>query len=246
MPWSAPQAIECFHLAFLATLRASVNPERYVLKGGANLRYFFGSQRYSEDIDLDIAADTDSLQGQVDAALRNVAFVLRSTEIKVGEGEITRPKQTPTTRRWKVPLIVPGFDDPVRTKIEFSARNGEARYELAEVPGDVVRAYGIVAPLTQHYLKPAAIKQKVLALAYRNQTQARDVFDLDLLFRGAAWDQNDVEREVRALAAEQATALPYTVFQDQVVPFLDGPIAVLYDERAWDQMQTRVVSELLR
>jgi hypothetical protein len=86
----------------------------------------------------------------------------------------------------------------------------------------------------------------VLALAYRNQTQARDVFDLDLLFRGAAWDQNDVEREVRALAAEQATALPYTVFQDQVVPFLDGPIAVLYDERAWDQMQTRVVSELLR
>ncbi len=69
MSWRAHHAIECFHLAFLATLRASVQPQRYVLKGGANLRYFYASNRYSEDIDLDIAADTVSLQGQVDATL---------------------------------------------------------------------------------------------------------------------------------------------------------------------------------
>jgi hypothetical protein len=245
MSWRAHHAIECFHLAFLATLRASVQPQRYVLKGGANLRYFYASNRYSEDIDLDIAADTVSLQGQVDATLKSVAFVLRSTELRIAVDQITKPKQTLTTRRWKVPLIVPGFDEPVRTRIEFSARNGDTRYELAEVPGDVVRPYGIVAPLTQHYLKPAAIKQKVLALAYRNQTQARDVFDLELLFRGAR-NGCDVERDVRERAAEHATALPYAVFTDQVVPFLDDPIAALYDERAWDRMQATVVTELLR
>lgn len=245
--WSTPQAIECFHLAFLTTLRASVRPDRYVLKGGANLRYFFGSQRYSEDIDLDVhGPDNTSLEGQVDAAIRNVAFVLRASDISVAVDGITKPKQTATTRRWKVPLIVPGIADFVRTKVEFSARNGETRYKLEEVPSDLIRPYGIVAPLTQHYLKPAAIKQKVLAMAYRGQTQARDVFDLDLLFRGAAWDANELDSEIRELAANQATALPYSAFRDQVVPFLDGPIAALYDERAWDQMQSAVVSALLR
>jgi hypothetical protein len=48
------QVIELFHLAFLQVLQARLDQSRYVLKGGANLRYFFDSVRYSEDIDLDL------------------------------------------------------------------------------------------------------------------------------------------------------------------------------------------------
>jgi predicted nucleotidyltransferase component of viral defense system len=51
---SPVQTIEFFHIAFLAVLGTRLDSARYVLKGGANLRYFFGSQRYSEDIDLDL------------------------------------------------------------------------------------------------------------------------------------------------------------------------------------------------
>lgn len=48
------QRIELFHLAFLEMLSKRLDLSRYVLKGGANLRYFFGSVRYSEDIDIDL------------------------------------------------------------------------------------------------------------------------------------------------------------------------------------------------
>ena len=47
---------EAFHLLFLERLFASSDPSLYVLKGGANLRFFFGSPRYSEDVDLDVVA----------------------------------------------------------------------------------------------------------------------------------------------------------------------------------------------
>jgi hypothetical protein len=138
------------------------------------------------------------------------------------------------------------LDDPVRTKIEFSNRNGETRYALQSVPAEIVKPYGLAEPLVQRYLPPAAAKQKVLALALRNETQARDVFDLDLLFRGFSWEPNDVPADVRANAANAAESLTFQVFADQVLPFLDSDIATLYDEYAWDNMQTRVIEELLR
>lgn len=80
MVWTASTAVECFHLAFLAALRTKVHPDRYVLKGGANLRYFYGSQRYSEHIDLDIAARgaSASLEHQVDGALKLATAIIKS------------------------------------------------------------------------------------------------------------------------------------------------------------------------
>ena len=51
---SNAQIIELFHVAFLDVLSSRLDPARYVLKGGTNLRYFFESLRYSEDIDLDM------------------------------------------------------------------------------------------------------------------------------------------------------------------------------------------------
>jgi hypothetical protein len=246
MDWTRPRAIECFHVAFLAALRTKVPPDRYVLEGGANLRYFYGSQRYSEDIDLDITAQASpSLEKQVDAALKIVASIVKTTGITVDTGAIRKPKQTDTTKRWKVSLAVPGFDDAVRTKIEFSKRNGETRYALESVPAEIVRPYGLAQPRVQRYLPAAATKQKVLALAHRNETQARDVFDLDLLFRGFSWQPDDVSADVRADAANAAAPLTFQVFKDQVLPFLDPEIAALYDEYAWDTMQTRVIEELL-
>ena len=249
MNWTPAKAIECFHLAFLAALRTKLQPDRYVLKGGANLRYFYGSQRYSEDIDLDIAgqalSSSLSLEDQVDAALKIVTPIVKAAGIAVDAAAIRKPTQTDTTRRWKVPLNVPGFDDPVRTKIEFSNGNGDVRHKLESVPAEIVRPYGLAPPAVQRYLPPAAAKQKVLALALRNETQARDVFDLDLLFRGFSWEPDDVRKDVRETAANAAESLTFQVFADQVLPFLDSDVAILYDEYSWDGMQTRVIEELL-
>ena len=51
------QIIELFHVAFLDALQQRLERGRWILKGGANLRYFFDSQRYSQDIDLDFLGD---------------------------------------------------------------------------------------------------------------------------------------------------------------------------------------------
>jgi predicted nucleotidyltransferase component of viral defense system len=48
------EAVEQFHLLFLAHFGARVDKKLYCLKGGCNLRFFWKSIRYSEDIDFDV------------------------------------------------------------------------------------------------------------------------------------------------------------------------------------------------
>ncbi len=144
-----------------------------------------------------------------------------------------------------MPIAVPGRRNPVRTRIEFSNRNGERRHLLESVPNRVVQPYGLRAPLVDHYLAEPATEQKVLALADRNETQARDVFDLDLLMRKAPLTPASVDAMTRKAAAERGLELPYEAFVDQVLPFLDPEVAELYDETSWQQMRLSVTDKLL-
>jgi len=246
--YNAARTIECFHLAFLEVLRVRLDPARYVLKGGANLRYFFDSARYSEDIDLDVLGVAGrTLENKVDGVLSSqpLEFILRSSGLAVVATDISKPKQTESTRRWKVPITAPGQSEPVRTKIEFSNRNGEHRYVLETVPDRVVDSYGLRAPSTQHYAAESAAEQKIRALAGRSETQARDVFDLELLLRKVSIAPGAVDPDVRKTAAERGLELPYAAFSDQVLPFLDPEVAELYDATTWEQMQQFVAGRLL-
>ena len=45
---------EVFHLEFLRWFARKLQADRYCLKGGVNLRLFFKSIRYSEDMDMDV------------------------------------------------------------------------------------------------------------------------------------------------------------------------------------------------
>jgi predicted nucleotidyltransferase component of viral defense system len=55
MPMQTIQSnIELFHLLFLRQIEGKLDKKLYALKGGCNLRFFFKSIRYSEDIDFDI------------------------------------------------------------------------------------------------------------------------------------------------------------------------------------------------
>jgi hypothetical protein len=241
-------AIEAFHLAFLEVLRKRLDPARYVLKGGVNLRYFFGSVRYSEDIDFDIiGVPVATLEKNVDAVLSSpaLAFTLRSAGLAVAVEQVSKPKQTETTRRWKVPVAPDGQSQLVRTKIEFSNRNGDDRHELEAVPERVVRPYGLRPPSVRHYLAEPATEQKIRALAGRSETQARDVFDLDLLLRAQPRATGSVDAETRRTAAERGLELPYEAFANQVLPFLDPEVAELYDETTWEQMRLVVTDKLL-
>lgn len=245
-PLSNAQIIELFHVAFLDVLSSRLDPTRYVLKGGVNLRYFFGSLRYSEDIDLDMnGVEPWRLGEKIDGVL--VSGPMRAL-LRVGGlaiAEFSKPKQTETTRRWKIAIEVSGRPEPVRTKIEFSNRNGEQRYCLEAVPSRIVAPYALRSPSVQHYTEDAATEQKVGALARRSETQARDVFDLDLLLRRRALPAGSLNSQALTDAADRALQLPFAAFRDQVLPFLESDVSELYDtEAAWEQMQTFVAEKL--
>jgi Nucleotidyl transferase AbiEii toxin, Type IV TA system len=239
------QIVELFHVAFLEVLSRRLDPSRYVLKGGANLRYFFGSVRYSEDIDFDsLGVPVFSLEEKVDDLLSTGALhlLLRIADLSVAEW--TKPKQTKTTQRWKVALAVPNRDQPVRTKVEFSRREPDGGYLLETIPARVIEPYALRGPTVQHYAGSVPTRQKVAALASRSETQARDVFDLDLLLRNHPISSGELPRDTLRKSADRALELPFDAFRDQVLPFLEPAAAELYDTATWERMQTFVGGRL--
>ena len=98
------KAIESFHLLLLQAVTAHRN-HRLVLEGGANLRYFFGSPRYSNDIDLDFAGQEEWRVGDgLDKVLEGAALASLVRQAGLEVVEVTNPKRTETTMRWKIGL----------------------------------------------------------------------------------------------------------------------------------------------
>lgn len=244
------QIIEIFHLLFLQVLSAR-GREWFILKGGANLRYFFDSVRYSNDVDLDFF-HTPSWQVErtVDRVLSGaaLAIVLRQQELAIGES--TKPKQTDTTRRWKIGLARHGTaGELVRTKIEFSDRGATGAGAVYEtVPSHIVNSYGLRPATLSHYGLVGALEQKIAALALRSETKARDVFDLELLLRRRRAHGSILAVDVRHVipAAHKAREVSYASFRSEVIPFLEPEIATLYDrEEEWLRMRSVVSDELV-
>jgi len=239
------QIVELFHVSFLDALSRRLKPERYVLKGGVNLRFFFGSARYSEDIDLDsLGVPVFNLEKKVDDLLTagSLRLLLRAAGVSVADS--TKPKQTKTTQRWKIALAAPNRDEPIRTKIEFSRRGASQGHRLEAIPARVVEPYALRAPSVQHYSGDVPARQKVAALAQRSETQARDVFDLDLLLRRQPFPAGSLSEQLLRAAADRALELPFDAFSGQVLPFLEPDAVELYDAAAWEQMQAFVANKL--
>ncbi len=244
------QLVEVFHLAFLSVLQVRLNQDRYILKGGANLRHFFDSPRYSQDMDLDaIRIERWKLEEKIDEVLESKALIQTILTQGISITKITKPKQTGTTQRWKIALVPYGRREPYWTKIEFSRRGPKGASQLDQIPGPVVEKYAMRPPTVRHYLAEAMIRQKVEALTERSGTQARDVFDLDLLFRhspGPTRHQRLSQKRVKE-AIERVIELPFGAFRTQVVEFLEPDVVELYDHsRAWDEIQQRVIEKLAR
>jgi len=243
------QAVEAFHLAFLRVLEAKVDRSAYVVKGGVNLRAWFGSIRYSEDLDLDVMrGQVFELRDSVDALLASRAFgdLLKTQGLTVSR--VSKPKQTETTQRWKLELEAVGQAMPLHTKIEFSRRGSDDECILEPVLSEIVRPYGIPAPTANHYTAASAMRQKVGALAGRRETQARDVWDLDHLFRTTKADPRPLPPSIRKAlpaALDRVMDMPFEAFRAQVVAYLAPEHQDLYGTaEAWQRMQELVIDRL--
>ena len=99
------QAVELFHLHFVRLLCSGPDKDRFAIKGGCNLRFFFESVRYSEDLDLDVERiPVHTLKEKVGKILEGAALRLPLKSRGISVGEVSAPKQTETTQRWKIGL----------------------------------------------------------------------------------------------------------------------------------------------
>lgn len=243
------QHTECFHLVLLRMLEARVDRATWVVKGGVNLRAWFGSLRYSEDIDIDVVrGSVHSLRERVDRLLASAAFrdMLAAQGLELARS--TKPKQTETTQRWKFELRAQELSLPLHSRLEFSRRGRAEEYALDPVRPEILRAYGLPAPTANHYTAWSAIRQKIEALASRAVTQARDVWDLEHLLRTTGVNPGPfapAQRKTLGAALERAMAVPYDVYKAQVVPYLAPDHQAIYGTRdAWDRICELVVDRL--
>lgn len=242
------QAVELFHLHFVRLLCSGPSKGSFAIKGGCNLRFFFESARYSEDIDLDVAGlPVHALREKVSAILSGPALSMALRSRGIAMASVSAPKQTETTQRWKVALSVEGSAIPLHTKIEFSRRPTMEESRVEPIAPSVLAEHQLMAFLAPHYPLAAALRQKVEALAGRAVVQARDVFDLGVLFAtsGGKVDALESVRPVLPKAIERAMDVSYADFKSQVASYLRPDHLDTYGSRdAWDALQTQVVDLL--
>jgi predicted nucleotidyltransferase component of viral defense system len=247
--WNPKQSVEIFHLIFLSHLGLKLDKQRWALKGGCNLRFFFRSPRYSDDMDLDAQGiPVDVLREKVKSIISGMSFKTILEVRGIAIEHTTEHKQTETTQRWKFGLAVPGFMQPVPTKIEFSRRGLEAGSVFEPVSPEIVRFYELPPLLANHYPAPVVWRQKIDAILSRAKSQARDVFDLDLLLESGlkpAQALSSAKKLAAAQAKENILAMDFGQFKSQVVSYLEPDIQPQYDsEETWDAMRWRIIEAL--
>lgn len=244
------QLREIFHLEFLRWLGRKMRAENYTLKGGVNLRFFFNSFRYSEDMDLDASGiKVDTLKETVMKILETRSFQesFRPFGIeKIIPPDISRAKQTETTQRFKVHLLTSAGED-LFTKVEFSRRGFKGGITVQPVSDVILRAYKLAPLVCPHYSAETAILHKIEALAMRSAVQARDVFDLYILIPQAgvvAKQSRNITLPFLSLlekAKENAREISFEQFHDTVVSYLTPEDTVVYDKAAaWEEIKLKV------
>lgn len=242
---------EVFHFCFLEHLLRISDPKIYVLKGGVNLRFYFNSPRYSEDMDLDVlAGNVTTLSKNCFKILEDQSFRRRIKTFGIDDlllNDPSKSKQTETTQRFKLRLVN-RLGETLPTKIEFSRRNKNLKshdYELSRLDLDLGRKYNSLSYLAQHYCSHAAIVQKIKALAGRKEVQARDVFDIFILDIGghsSKFSSKSIDTEALNKAKEALLSISYQDYKTKVLEFLSNQDKERYSgENIWDEIRTRVL-----
>ena len=250
---SGVEAREAVHVLLLREFRSIGPADVVVLKGGVNLRLFYGSERYSEDIDLDADFEWRSeirrTIGRIfdDRRFHGALRRLGLRGLDPGEGV---NKDTETVFRYKFGIIGRGdVRYPTKVEVSFRDRHHADRWDLEKIGAPFLEWYlESPSPLRiARYDRHAAVRQKLSALVGRTHVQARDVFDLHVLgFRGADnWlvpqllDQ--IETAALKAARDRALEISFGEFEGQVIEFLSDNVRDrLGNEMAWEDIRLEV------
>jgi hypothetical protein len=226
-----------------------LDKKKWALKGGCNLRFFFKSPRYSDDMDLDVQSiPVAALREKINSILLGKPFKTVLEVRGLAIEHVTEHKQTETTQRWKLGLSILGLELPVPTKLEFSRRGFEPGSVFEPVSPEIIRLYELPPLMANHYPAPVAWRQKIGAILFRTASQARDVFDLHLLLESglisAATLAQDRKPDI-AQIKENVLAVNFGQFKSQVISYLEPDLQRQYDsEETWDTMRWRIIEAI--
>jgi len=245
------QMRELFHIEFLRWFSRKVKSAHYAVKGGVNIRLFFGSVRYSEDMDLDVSGvSVHALKDTVMMILHTPSFTesLRPFGIKgIVPPDIVKAKQTDTTQRFKVHLLTAAGED-LFTKVEFSRRGLGGKVIVESVPDLILRPYKLAPLLVPHYDAGSAMAQKIRALGSRTVLQARDIFDLFVLHSQIAQTSGllgVISDDLLKKARERVFEAEFELFRDTVVEYLSLDDQGSYSNAsAWEEVKLTVAQFL--
>lgn len=245
--YNSLQIREIFHIEFLRAFARKFKPAFYALKGGVNMRLYFKSIRYSEDMDLDVnTVDIVTLRDAVMKIITSSHFIneLKSFGIKeIRPPDIKKAKQTYTTQRFKIHLITHGNED-LFTKVEFSRRGTYGNSIVEPVSGNVLRPYKVSPLIISHYDINTAVIQKINALAGRSIVQTRDIFDIYTLSTQYTV-KNDgritADPKILKTASENIFSVGFNQFRDTVLSYLAEEDRAMYDKPdIWDDIKLKV------
>lgn len=246
------QTIEIFHILLTKALLAGADKSLIVLKGGCNLRFFHHSNRYSEDIDFDVMTIAkETLRKRVEKAIASQGLKSALATHNITILSSSAPKQTETVQRWKIAIEFKGVSIP--TKMEFSRRGIDQKYvQFSPIDPSLLGQYAISTTLISHYNATSAIQQKILALAGRPETQARDIYDLDHLITRLPTAEREkilasinLDEKLLQQAIRCAEGVGFDQFRGQVVEYLEDEVHSFYLEaQNWDRLLARVIAVL--
>jgi len=254
LPSLSPVAArELVHLLILQRVVGLRDGGGVTVKGGVNLRLFFSSVRYSEDMDLD---GTGEASAAIRSCLKGVFEDRQFTErlqrhgvrgLDPGEGP---NKDTETTFRYKFGVIVGGgVRYPTKVEVSFRARSPADRMVSEPPEAGILKSFGLASVELRHYVREAAVRQKIEALAGRREAQARDVFDLDVLVRDRATDEliaflaRTLPRRRLEEGYERALGISYGEYEGQVFEFLAEEARLHYGTQStWDEIRLRTAA----
>jgi hypothetical protein len=243
---------EFFHLNLLRHLGFRLGGRSWAVRGGIAMRFFHRSQRLSEDMDLDIASQvrTKTLEDAVDAILQSRSLMSWLSPRGILGIRISKPKQTETTQRWKIALML-SADVSLPTQVEFSRRQSEVLYAKGIPDPALLNWYKLAPFAAQFYDAVHMSAQKILALASPQRQAVRDLFDLHHLFYNLRVAPEAVSKWVGAEdgkhAVEKVGSFSYANFKSEVWPYLSDEIADLYkDLDAFERLKTEVGSAMLQ
>lgn len=234
--------VELFHLMFLRQLSTQLAANLYAIKGGCNIRFFFESVRYSEDLDIDIrTVQKNTLEKKINKILQSVALKKLLQGVEIHDITLSAPKQTEITQRWKLQLQTKQSTMPLHTKIEFSRRNKQLEAASSTLSQNISQQYHLPPMRLSHYAIEDALTQKVVALAHRSETQSRDVFDIYHLLSFASAKPIHCTKNTIEKAKESMSAIQFDDYQSQVVSFLEAQYQETFgNKKAWDDMVATV------